>query len=59
MSYPANTNTIKHFERNNPTIKIQLYSSEVPSGNTNEIYPLYISYYKPDQYKYVINLLLI
>ena len=37
MNYPANINTIKHFERNNPTIKIQLYSSEVTSGNTSKI----------------------
>ena len=59
MNYLANIYTIKHFERNNLTIKIQLYSSEVTSNKTSEIYPLYISYDKPDQYKYVIDLLLL
>ena len=50
MNYLANINTIKHFKRNNFTIEVQLYSSQVTSGNTSKIYPLYISYYKPDQY---------
>ena len=48
MNYPANIDRIKRFERNNPTIKLYLYYFEVTSSDFVEIYPLHISYYKPD-----------
>ena len=57
IKYPATVENIKRFEHDNSHIKIQLYTCEADSDAI--IYPLHVSYYKPEQYTHVINLLLI
>ena len=58
--YPTTNRDIKQFERNNPRIKIQVYTCDVVNPNENEsIFPLHISHYKPNDYDYVIHLLLL
>ena len=57
IKYPATVDNIKRFEHDNSHIKIQLYTGEADSDAI--IYPLHVSYYKPEQYTHVINLLLL
>ena len=58
--YPTIDQYIIQFERNNPRIKIQVYTCNVVNPNEKEsIFSLHISQYKPNDYDNVINLLLL
>ena len=49
--FPSTEHDIKQFERNNPHIKIQVYTCDAVNPDEKEsIYPLHISHYKPNDY---------
>ena len=60
VSYPLTKHDSKQVERNNSRIQIQVYTcNAVIPDEMESIYPLHVSHYKPSDYDYVINLLLL